>query len=134
MTADWRIVKQRPEKERKQRRVYVSLNRRGEFAFNAEAFRLIGQPASVTLLYDAPAKRFGIKYPVARDRNFFPVRRHGRARRTLIVRAARMLKQFGIEVERTVVFENVAVERLNGDPMLVLEMEKNKYEREMDRV
>ncbi len=124
MSDNWQIVNQRPASVAKARRVYVSLNRRGEIALNAEAFKRIGQPASVTLLYDPVTKCIGVKHPVARDLYFFPVRRTGRGRRTFIVRAARLLKQFGIEVTTTVVFKNVAVETLNGNPMLVLEMGK----------
>src|SRR5476651_766561 len=109
MTDSWQIVRQRRRKAMKQPRIHVSLNRRGEIAMNAEAFKRIGQPASVTLLYDAKTRSIGVKYPVARDLHFFPARRYGRGRRMRIVRAARMLKQFGIEVDRTLVFNNVEV-------------------------
>ncbi|MFN0279889.1 MAG: hypothetical protein ACKVRN_15025 [Pyrinomonadaceae bacterium] len=134
MRDSWQIVRQRAEKRRKLARIYVSLNRRGEIAFNAEAFARIGRPASVTLLYEPASKRLGVKYPVALDRHFFPVRRYGRGKRTLIVRAARLLKQFGIEVERTLVFKNIAVENLGGNPMLIMNMEEIKHDREMDGV
>lgn len=90
---------------------------------NERAFREIGRPANVTLLYDATTQRIGVKFPVSIDRHFFPARRYGRGRRMRIVRAARMLKQFGIEVERTLVFQGVRVEKFRKEPMLVLELE-----------
>lgn len=124
MTDSWEIVKQRPEKRRKQPRLYISLNRRGEIAMNAAAFRAIGQPASVTLLYDAKTRRMGVKSPVAIDRHFFPVRHAGRGGRTLIVSAARMLKQFGIEVSTTRVFRDVRCVRFEGEPMLLLSLDE----------
>lgn len=43
-----------------------------------------------------------------------------------IVRAARLLKQFGIKVERTLIFKNVETCRLNGDPMLVLILDEGE--------
>lgn len=126
MPDNWQIVNRPKRKPARPRHVYVSLNRRGEISLNAEAFSLIGQPASVTLLYDEVSKRIGIKYPVARDFYFFPVRRTGRGRRTFIVRAARLLKQFGVQVHATVVFKNITVDNLNGDPMLVLDLVKQR--------
>ena len=120
MSDSWQIVRQRSRKSRVQGRIYVSLNRRGEIAMNAEAFKRIGEPASVTLLYDEKTRVIGVKFPVVMDRHFFPARRYGRGRRMRIVRAARMLKQLGIEVAATLVFPNVEVRAFGKEPMLVL--------------
>lgn len=123
MPNDWKIAKARPRRKPKPPRVpYVSINKRGEIAMNAAAFRQIREPGSVTLLYDAEANRIGIKYPVARDGNFFPVRRYGRGRKMRIVRAMRLLKQFGIKITQTQTFPNCQTQTLNGHPMLVLEL------------
>ena len=90
MHDDWTIaIKPRPRRPGGER-VYVSINKRGEIAMNAEAFRRIGQPATVTLLYDDVHKRIGVKFPVPLDRNFFPVRRYGRGQQMRIVRAAKL--------------------------------------------
>lgn len=124
MFEEWEIVKERRKASKPPPRAYVSLNKRGEIAMNAEAFRQIMRPASVALLFDAERRRIGVKYPVARDRNFFPARTYGRGRRMRIVRAARLLKQFGIKIERTLIFKNVETCRLNGDPMLVLKLDE----------
>ena len=103
-------------------RVYVSINRRGEIAMNAAAFGEIDEPASVTLMYEAKKRRIGVKFPVSADENFFPVRRYGRGRRMRIVRAARLLKQFGIEIERTLIFADAETVMFRGSPMLVLDL------------
>ena len=66
----------------------------------------------------------GIKYPVTADGNFFPARRYGRGRRLRIVRAARAMKQFGIEVEETIRFENVRLASVYGEPTLVLDLDE----------
>jgi hypothetical protein len=124
MTDSWQIVRQRPESKRTQPRLYVSLNRRGEIAMNAKAFAAIGQPATVTLLYDPKTNSIGVKYPVAIDNHFFRVRRTGRGRKTLIVNAERMLKQFAIKVGATRVFRNVQCVRFEGQPMLLMSLDE----------
>jgi hypothetical protein len=64
-----------------------------------------------------------VKRPVGKDRHFFPVRHYGRGQRMHIVRAAKLLKQFGITIERTLVFEDVWVEVFDGEPALLLDLE-----------
>ena len=124
MTDGWQIVRQKPERIWKQPRLRVSLNQRGEISMNAKAYEVILQPASVTLLYDPKTNSIGVKFPVAVDRNFFRVRRTGRGRKTLIVNAARMLKQFGIGVDATRVFRNVQCVRFEGQPRLLMSLDE----------
>lgn len=123
MTDDWEITKQRKRAQRKAAGVYVSLNKRGEIVMNAAAFRRIDEPANVTLLYDAKKGRVGVKFPHWTDENFFKVRNYGRGRRNRIVRGGRMLKQFGIVIEKTLVFRDPPLERKDGHPMLVLQLD-----------
>ena len=97
---------------------------------NASAFKAIKEPANVTLLYWRPREgagsgelrsgAIGVKYPVAADRNFFPVRRYGRGRKMRIVRGGRLLKQFGLELERTLSWTDPEMVEFRGEPMLVL--------------
>ena len=119
----WEIV-EKPKRKVKQKLVRVSLNKRGEITMNLAAFAAIRGPANVTLLFDAKKRRIGVKFPVPADRNFFPVRRRGRGKRTRVVRALRLLRQSGFRVERTIVFKNVEIERLRGDPMLIRSLEE----------
>jgi hypothetical protein len=124
----WKIVVQRePRFERRvltrRERMYVSLNKRGEIVMNGRAFDEIGPTANVTLMYDAERRAIGVKRPVGKDRHFFPVRRYGRGQRMHIVRAAKLLEQFGITIERTRVFEDISVEVFEGEPMLLLELD-----------
>ena len=120
----WEVARQRQRMWEKAPRSYVSINKRGEIAMNAEAFRRIMRPASVTLLYDAKHRRIGVKFPIAIDSNFFPVRSYGRGRRMRIVRAARMFKQFGIKIDRTLIYKNAETQNLDGHPMLVLDLDE----------
>ena len=100
----------------------VTVNRRGEIYFNQAVFHAIGRPANVTLLFDPANRRLAIKFPVPLDRHFFPVRRCGRNKKTLVVHAARMLKQFNMTVPETILLWNLRVEMLGGVKMVVGEI------------
>ncbi|HQZ97280.1 MAG TPA: hypothetical protein PLP21_13240 [Pyrinomonadaceae bacterium] len=118
----WQIALARPLPLGKPERLYVSLNRRGEFVINPAAWRWLGETANVTLLYDEERSLIGIKYPVAIDRNFFRVRRYGRGKRQRIVRAQRMISQFGISINRTLVFTSIQKVLYDQKPMLLLDL------------
>ncbi|MEJ7624592.1 MAG: hypothetical protein WKF34_11430 [Pyrinomonadaceae bacterium] len=122
MNRDWQIAERRPERPEAER-LYVSLNRRGEIVLNDAAYDAIDRTFNVTLLYNARARHIGVKRPVRSDVHYFPVRGYGRGRRSHIVRAARMLAQFGIRIEQTVIFQNVEIDYYKHEPMLVLRMD-----------
>ena len=124
----WRIATTRRRRKRKEVRVYVSLNKRGEIVMNEPAWKFIRDPASVTLLYDAASRSIGVKCPLAIDRHFFMMRRYGRGRRNRIVRGGRMLKQFGIEVDKTIVFNSIQMVNYDGSPMLLLNLDNTRMQ------
>ncbi len=78
--------------------------------------------ASVTLLYDTAQRRIGVKYPVPLDRHFFRVRRYGRHKQQRIVRARRLIKQYDIAVNETLIFRNVEMTYHNREPILILDL------------
>ena len=118
---DWQIAERPGKWKAKPVRLHVSLNRRGEFVMNEAAFIAIRRPASVALLYNKDTKEIAIKFPVREDRFFFKVRRCGRGGKGRIVRAGRMMKQFGIEVVKTVVFQDVRIETIREHNALILD-------------
>ena len=122
MRDNWDIALTRQTRRQRAGAPYVSLNRRGEIAMNDKAFKMIRCPYNVTLLYDRERRAIGVKCPVMWDEHFFRVRRYGRGRRIRVVRAARLLKQFGITIERTLIFSPVRAELFRDEPMLVLEL------------
>lgn len=122
----WKITTARPERRRKAVRVYVSLNKRGEIVMNEPAWKFIGDPASVTLLYYSAKNYIGVKYPLATDRHFFMVRRYGRGRRNRIVRARQLLKQFGIKIDKTIIFDSIQMVNYEGSPMLLLDLDDSQ--------
>ena len=126
MHEGWQIAKARPKAVERAARVYVSLNKRGEIVMNEAAFARIRKPASVTLLYWAAERCIGVKFPVALDRNFFLVRRYGRGRRMRIVRGGRLLKQFGLTVDQTLVFENPETVEFRRARMIVLRLDEGR--------
>src|SRR5436853_311828 len=93
---------------------------------NEPAWKFIGDPASVTLLYYPEKRYIGVKSPLAIDRHFFMIRRYGRGRRNRIVRAHRLLKQFGIELEKTIIFNSVQMVNYEGSPMLLLDLDNTR--------
>ena len=101
---------------------YVSINRRGEIAMSFDAYGRIREPVGVALLWDAPARRIGVKAALADDGWHFPVGKCGRGGRTLVIRAARLLKKFDIKIERTLRFRDVYWETLNDRQMLILDL------------
>jgi hypothetical protein len=135
----WEIAVRReagPERRRvltRRERMYVSLNKRGEIVMNGRAFAEIGT-WHVTLMYRPPTEEdlgdhplhirgtIAVKRPVPKDVHYFPVHEYGRGLRMRIVRAAKLLKQFGIKIEGTRVFEDIWVEMFEGEPMLMLDL------------
>jgi hypothetical protein len=139
MRDNWNIALNRQTKRQTARPAYVSLNRRGEIAMNDKAFKMIGCPYNVAILYLPPQPSadnsspaggelkgvIGVKYPVTEDRDFFPVRRYGRGGRMRIIRAAFALKQFGISIDETLKFYNPPLVYYRNQPMLLLELSRS---------
>lgn len=122
MDSEWHIVEGRPVSPGIGPRFRVTVNRRGEIYFNQEVFHAIGRPANVTLLFDPAGRRLAIKFPVPADGHFHPVHRCGRNKKTLVVRAARMLKQFNMAVPETILLWNLRIEMFYGVKMVVGEI------------
>ena len=139
MRDNWDIAISRQTKRQRARGPYVSLNKRGEIAMNDQAFKLIGCPYNVALLYlppsiisaneivtalgGVPKGIIGVKFPVSQDLYFYPVRRYGRGGRMRIIRAAHALNQFGISTDHTLKFYNPPILYYRNEPMLVLELD-----------
>jgi hypothetical protein len=123
----WRVaVKPWPRERRRGPRVYASLNKRGEIALSAEAFRQIKEPWNVALYYDP---MIGVKYPVPLDYYFYRVRHYGRGGRMRVVSALRLLKQFDIKIEQTLIFYDPPLMPFNGEPMILLELDRAEVRR-----
>src|SRR5437773_1340660 len=111
-------------KRRRKPHVYASLNNRGEIALSAEAFRRIKESWNVALVCDPAQRTIGIRCPVPREGDLYFVRPYGRGGRMRVISAVRLLKQFDIKIEQTLKFHAPPLIHFNGEPMLVLELDK----------
>ena len=120
--SDWQIVQNEKRSRERSARLYVSLNKRGEIVINPAAWSWMGDIYNVTLLYDAERQLIGVKSPVALDRHFFRVKPYGRGKRQRIVRARRMIEQFGITIDETLDFRNIEMTYHNRERILILDL------------
>lgn len=104
--------------------MYASLNKRGEIALSAEAWRRINEPWNVTLHYCPVQRTIAVKYPVPGGGELYYVRPYGRGGRMRVVSAIRLLKRFDINIEQTLKFSAPQLVHFNWRPMLVLELDK----------
>jgi len=100
----------KPEAAQKRRpKICISLNRRGDIALNAAAWNALGRCWCVVLLFDAAARRIGLQPVNPGEANAFTLRRT-RSLGAKVIRAARLMKQFGIEIAETIRFPAPEVE------------------------
>lgn len=91
---------------------YVSLNRLGDIVLNRVAFKYLGEPEAVQLLFDRDSQTIGLK-PVSSDMDHaFPVRPRGN-RGGYRIRANRLMREFDISFKETRIFPNCGRDR-NG--------------------
>ena len=98
--------------------VYVTMNRKGEIAMNKVTHRRVGEPLAFHILYNRPNSLIALKPTTATMKNAYPVRRHG-GKGGRVVRAYRLLTEFGIKLPDTVEF---ADPEIDIDGQLVLDL------------
>lgn len=98
--------------------LYVTMNRKGEIALNKVAYRRVGEPAAFLILYNRPNSMVALKPTAAAMKNAYPVRKHGR-RGGRMVRAFRLLTEFGIKLPDTVEFPDAEIDQ---DGHLILDL------------
>ncbi len=125
----WQIAQNSKPGRSRPVRLYASLNRRGEIVLGQTAWRWLGDLPRVTLLYDAAQQMIGVKSPVGLDLHFFPLCKYGRGKRQRIVRARKMIRDLGIEVDTTLVFQGVQRATYDGENMLVLDLKTATFSR-----
>lgn len=96
--------------------LHVTLGRKCELLIGAAAFRKLGEPDAVVLLFDRDTRAVGVRPAHIRAENAFPTKVKTRGSHRL-VRAFRFCKHHGISVDRTARFRNAVIE--NG--VLVLD-------------
>ena len=96
--------------------LYVTMNSRGAIAMSRVTHERIGAPEAVLILYDAMHSLLALQPAKPGERNAYPVRNYGR-RGAKIVRAYRLLTEFGIQPTDTIEFMKP---RIDDESRLIL--------------
>jgi hypothetical protein len=99
-------------------RLYASMNRKGEITLNKVTHKRIGEPTGFLIFYNRPNSLIALKPTADGVRNAYPVRRLGR-RGGRVVRAFRLLTEFGIKLPDTIEFKDPEIDR---DGQLILDL------------
>jgi hypothetical protein len=99
---EWKVVP-RGDRHHSDTRTYVTMNRKGEIAMNGAAWKRIGQPNAVMVMYNPPNSLIMLKPTSDGAKNAFPLRKHGK-RDGRIIRAFRLLTEFNLRLPDTIEF------------------------------
>ena len=117
MKADW-IEVSRGDVAPRWAGYYASMNRKGQIAFNRVTHERMGSPEAVNILYDRVNNRIGLKPTSRAMRNAYPLIRWSNCGGRM-VRALRVMTEFGIELPATVEFREVEIDQ---DGILILDL------------
>jgi hypothetical protein len=98
------------------------MNRKGEIVLNKVAYQRVGEPAAFLIYYNRPNSLIALKPTSASIRNAYPVRKQGR-RGGRVVRAFRLLTEFGLKLPDTVEFPDVEIDQVG---QLILDLRTAK--------
>lgn len=100
----------------------VTLSKRGVLLLNRVAYDALGAPAAVKFFYDEDSRVIGLKPEDARAANAFPVKQKDKwFNRTIY--AHPFCRHFGIEIRRTVLFNEIDIDR---EGMMRLELNRTQ--------
>lgn len=98
--------------------MYVTLNPVGKIALSRTTHERFGAPEAVLIMYDPLSQSLALR-PVAPDeQDAYPIRKYG-ANGGRIIRAYRLLTEFGIQPTATIQFQQP---KIDGDGNLVLDL------------
>ena len=98
--------------------LYVTMNRLGSIVMSRVTYERLGEPAAFLVMFDRFNHRLGLKPAEPGTRNAYPVRKQGR-RGARIIRAYRLLTEFGIRPPDTIEFQQP---KLDLDGHLILDL------------
>ena len=96
----------------------VTLNNRGVMLLNRTAYDALRMPAAVKLLYDEDRRVIGLMPEDVRRANAFPVKQKDKYYNR-VINANQFCRHFGINIRRTVLFNEVDIDR---DGVMKLEL------------
>jgi hypothetical protein len=98
--------------------LYVTLNKKGTFAMSATTHARLGSPEAFRIKMDVMNERLALEPAKLEDANAYPARVQGR-RGAKVVRAVRLLTEWGIRPADTIEFQQP---KIDGDGKLILEL------------
>src|SRR5687768_2391663 len=98
--------------------IYVTINRLGTIALNRVTYQRMDQPAAFLVMFDRVNNRIALKPTAAVMKNAYPARKNGR-RGGRVVRAFRLLSEFGVVIKETVEFKDAEIDQ---DGQLILDL------------
>lgn len=117
MQIEWSVLP-RGDVHPSQSRIFVTMNRKGEIVLNGMAWRRMGEPAAFLVMYNQPNSLIALKPMAAAMKNAYPARKHGRSDGR-VVRAFRLLTEYGIKLPDTVEFRDAEIDM---DGQLILDL------------
>ena len=121
MQVEWSILP-RGDVHPADTRVYVTMNRGGTIAMNKLTYQRMGEPAAFLVMFDKVNSRIALKPTGETMKHAYPARKYGR-RGGRVVRAFRLLTEFGIKLPDTVEFKDAEIDT---DGQLILDLRTAK--------
>ena len=101
-------------------RIYVTMNQAGSIVLSKTTVQRLGCPEAVLIMLDATSFRLALKPVKATEPHAYPLRRYGRSGGK-IIRAYRLLTEFGLKAPDTVEFIEPVID---DEGKLVLNLDK----------
>ena len=98
--------------------MYVTLNRIGKMALSRTTHERFGSPAAVLIMYDPMRSLLALRPVGPEEQNAYPIRKYG-PNGGRIIRAYRLLTEFGIKPAETVEFREP---KIDNDGQLILDL------------
>src|SRR5438067_5420980 len=98
--------------------MYVTLNPVGKIALSRTTHERFGAPAAVLILYDPMTSRLALRPVEPNEQHAYPIRKYGPSGGR-IIRAYRLLTEFGIQPQETIEFQQP---KIDGDGQLILDL------------
>jgi hypothetical protein len=117
MRPDWREVPRESTKGQ-WASLYVTLNHKGFIVMTKTTYERVAAPAAFLLLFDTVNNRIGLKPAALSTRNAYPASPSG-PQGGRLVRAYRLLQDYGIVVPETLQFQNPEIDH---DGILILDL------------
>jgi hypothetical protein len=118
MQVDWEILPKDDGVAPNSSGVYVTINRKGAIAMNKVAYGRMGEPAAFLIMFDKTNSRIMLKPAALSTKHAYRAGKN-RKRGGPLVRAYRLITQFGVKIPETLEFKDAEVDI---DGQLILDL------------